>query len=419
MNKLDNSTFVFLAGQDITRGVFDSHCINFLNKLYQNKTCLSNKVIMTFITNKVLSKEDTEIISRKEDYLKQLSHNYGFKLTIYHIKGKTISQIIKSYKVMCDILHNEKNIIIWAHNFYNGLIGTLLVKHFNRAYFHLDLKGVPPEEELYYSHDIWLIRYLKYLILKLAGRLSIANSHSISVVSNRFRQYLIKKYNLSNHKMLVVYPSVYDEKIFHVDVSLREEYRKKFNLKEDDKLIIFSGSMQNWQLPDNIFRLFKEIQKQNKNKLYKFIILTFQIEETVKYCDNYKLSEVLVTSAKERDLTGIYNAADIGIICRKDDLVNNVASPTKIAEYLATANSILLTNSIGDYGYFLQDKDYAIVKHNTEAFVQTKITELNQLKKPSIEELNTIGKLYGSEANIKKYSLLFNEIRLKIDSSST
>ena len=32
--------------------------------------------------------------------------------------------------------------------------------------------------------------------------------------------------------MLVVYPSVYDEKIFHVDVSLREEYRKKFTLKE-------------------------------------------------------------------------------------------------------------------------------------------------------------------------------------------
>jgi len=37
------------------------------------------------------------------------------------------------------------------------------------------------------------------------------------------------------------------------------------------------------------------------------------------------------------------NASDIAITIRKDDIVNNVSSPTKIAEYLYTKNKLILS----------------------------------------------------------------------------
>jgi hypothetical protein len=109
-------------------------------------------------------------------------------------------------------------------------------------------------------------------------------------------------------------------------------------------------------------------------------------------------------------LVGIYNAADIGVICRKNDLVNNVASPTKVAEYLATKNSIVLTNSVGDYSIDLADKPYALIVKNIKEFQQITSNNLDNILPPSDVELKNICNQYSDESNIYKYKQLFESI---------
>lgn len=58
--------------------------------------------------------------------------------------------------------------------------------------------------------------------------------------------------------------------------------------------------------------------------------------------------------------------ADCGIIIRDDTLVNQVASPIKVGEYLAAGLGVIASPFIGDVGRDLADKDFAcLVDENT------------------------------------------------------
>jgi hypothetical protein len=100
------------------------------------------------------------------------------------------------------------------------------------------------------------------------------------------------------------------------------------------------------------------------------------------------------------DLNGVYNAADIGVSTRTDDWASKVSSPVKIPEYLATKNSLVLMESIGDYGTELMHKKYVLVKKDRADLLNTSVEEIHSLEKPDDKDLSDILNNYSIQKNL-------------------
>ena len=95
------------------------------------------------------------------------------------------------------------------------------------------------------------------------------------------------------------------------------------------------------------------------NPRYKFLILSGQkkrFEHLIRH-KNFPAGKIDVISVKPEELESYYELAHYGFILRDDILVNRVANPTKLAEYLQYGIiPVVKLVDIGDYARY--DYDY-------------------------------------------------------------
>jgi hypothetical protein len=377
-----------------------------IEDLYQNKIIDFKNVIMSaYVPEKIDNRIELNI-KQKTAEMEDIARRYCFELCIIYIKGKTFKSLFRALKQIKEKATPFSKKIIFSQNYHSGLIGLRLKQSLNNVYFHTNLRGVPAEEELSYSRSFILRRILNFLVLKWAERKIIPASDSLSVVSEKFKEYLEKKFRTKT-KSIVVYPCTYKSRKFFIDNNLREAYRKKYGIKNHQKVFIYSGSMNKYQLPAKTFQFYANIAKQDPEKNCVFIFLSLNKKAAQRLSKSYLIHNLIIESAQGKDLLGFYNASDIGVIIRKKDLVNHVASPTKIPEYLSTGNSIILTDGIGDYSGELKHKKFALIKKNITDFLKTGINELAELESPDENDLKWIEKNYSKE-KIKVYNKIFS-----------
>ncbi len=132
---------------------------------------------------------------------------------------------------------------------------------------------------------------------------------------------------------------------FSYEPALRNEVRRKLNLKKDATVFIYSGGMHKWQKIDESLMLFKEFNSV-KNNSY-FIILTLNTEEAydkIKSLIPELKQHIIVKSVPHNEVKDYLNAADIAFLLRDNVNLNAVASPTKLAEYMACGLPVISTN---------------------------------------------------------------------------
>ena len=136
----------------------------------------------------------------------------------------------------------------------------------------------------------------------------------------------------------------------------------KFSQEGQDrpfKTIIYSGGLSAWQKIDDIITLMKKISEKNDNIRFRF--LTKDVNSLQKKCEAIGLdaSKWSVKSCKQSEVAGELLSADCGIILRDDILVNQVASPIKIGEYLSAGLGLITSPFIGDVGRDLLKTNFA------------------------------------------------------------
>ncbi|RJP85049.1 MAG: hypothetical protein C4518_16935 [Desulfobacteraceae bacterium] len=399
------TVFIFLAGLNFWEGLFDNVNIKFINNLLAFHLADFSCVLMTIITPDRLSDDKAELLREKEEQIKKLAAEYGIAVEFCHIRGRTITGLLSVLKEIRKKTMLFEKRFVWASNYFNCFLGVLIKQRLPNTRLHFEMMGLVPEEELLYSETRLAFKIINFLTLKGLCRINIRHADSISVVSKRFKQYIVARYGLSP-SLINVIPCFYDDKVFFVDHESRSRFRSKYQISDNQKLILYSGMLQNWQMPDVLFAFFQKIQLQDDQNAFRFMIATFDLEKARSYALKYGIKDLIVDTASGSDLNGIYNAADIGISTRSDDWVSRVSSPVKIPEYLATQNSLILLESIGDYGFDLKNKKYAIVKKNKEDLLNTSFSELRQLEKPNQQDIICILNNYG----VQKYLPVIQKI---------
>lgn len=272
----------------------------------------------------------------KVRYLKTLSYSNSMKIAIDRA-------IVNAY------LRKHSRHIYW---FQTETTGFLCYKP-NKPNFILDVAGLMYEEYKYLTGKDSKERYNRQ-------HAAIEGFTKLSVVSEHMKR-LFRSYREGEEKEIVVIPTMIDTSMFYYDRDLQANARKRLGFHESDVVFIFSGSSFQWHMPEKLVTLALAITAE-RNDVY-FIILSNDKEqyETLLRLRSPYNSRIHVYSSDYSNVSYYLNAADCGVILRENILLNNVAAPTKIGEYLGCGLPIIMTEGIGDFSELLNENGIAKV----------------------------------------------------------
>jgi len=114
---------------------------------------------------------------------------------------------------------------------------------------------------------------------------------------------------------------------------------------KDDVIFAYAGSSAKWQSFDLVEEFLTEMFETNPKA--KALLLTRAdkpLDIQIKFPDRVKIAWV-----KPNQVHGYLNLCDYGILLRNKSITNEVASPTKYAEYLSAGLKVIISKHIGDY----------------------------------------------------------------------
>lgn len=224
----------------------------------------------------------------------------------------------------------QRTNIVYIQSIFNALNALLLIMLLDKKYI-LDVHGAVPEELDMHGKKLKSIIF-NYVEKKVFNKLSIAIT-----VTERMTNHYSNKYSKISCKF--------------IEYAILPSHLKKIEIEEvnSDRIeVIYSGNAQVWQ---NVDLMLKTI-KNNENSKIHYTILTGDLKTFKSKIVEYGINtnNITLNSVRPTELGDYYKNSHYGFILRDDILVNNVACPTKIVEYLNYGIiPIVLSEKIGDF----------------------------------------------------------------------
>ena len=200
---------------------------------------------------------------------------------------------------------------------------------------YVDVHGIVPEEETLYG---------RYEAAQMYGDIeeqTVQKSECLICVTDKIKEHLQNKYGKKFKAKTVIMP-IFDSSLSKYDVDVP----KKKSLVNNKPIVIYAGGIMKWQ---KIELMQESINKCIDNANYMIYCPNpKEFWETWKY---KKYKNLIVGSKSYKDLCkDVYTKAHYGYVLRDDIAVNNVACPTKIADYFKyRIVPIVKSPKIGDF----------------------------------------------------------------------
>jgi hypothetical protein len=279
-----------------------------------------------------------------------------------------------------------------------------IAKHVKNYCLIWDARGDTLSEFREYARHLRLRRrWLAPLEMKIISRrLNIASRRSDAAifVSEELRRLDGRRFPVE--RTLIV-PCLADETLFYFDPHLRETARAALGYGENDIAIIYVGSTAIWQcVPETIALL---VQALRANKSIKVLIVS---PDRDVFEDAFSIDlrdRVRITSGPLHEMNRYLNAADFGVLLRKANPINKVASPVKFAEYSLAGLTVVTTDAVEQVKEIGQKLANTIEANDfMKEYVQCNVKPMNRLD-ISISARAALGRKSYIDKLVEFYSL--------------
>lgn len=217
-----------------------------------------------------------------------------------------------------------------------------------------DYHGVVPYELRYVTGGV--IGYVKSLVANYAEAKLLSDASYVVTVSEQFARYLHRKCP-SIHPRTVVLPMLPSEVFFSrtkqpVDLG-------QLGISADDLVFCYLGQSQPWQMPEETVSLYAKIEKKLRNTY--FLVLTKDVSTFQSYAYHAGIKRYKIITVPHEEVPYYLQVCDYGFVLRNPDIINQVASPTKVLEYLACGVIPIMTEHVGDFPVLLTLEELAKV----------------------------------------------------------
>jgi hypothetical protein len=222
--------------------------------------------------------------------------------------------------------------LIYAHSVLN--LSSFWIRHFLRSSSDkkliLDVHGVVPEEFSYTGDAEAAENFSKVEQECLSKCLALVH------VTSRMQQHLTTKY-----------PGISCEHfVIPTDTALQAPPQEAL-LAAKQPTILYAGGTQKWQLFNETLDLFRRVPAT-----WRKLLLTYDLTTARSKISSRGLA-IECAHKSGPDLAIDFTEAQLGIVLREDSLVNRVACPTKLVDYLKFGIApVVQSQEIGDFAEF-------------------------------------------------------------------
>ncbi|WP_276691380.1 hypothetical protein [Acidaminococcus massiliensis] len=317
--------------------VYESQVLEYL-RAYESKNIFDSIELLLFRHEKNLTK-GKESENRIKQYIKKGHTFWSFPvLSMIQLKFDVLR--LKNY--LQNHYDRADNIAVICRGDLAAYIGTRAFSGYPNSRILYDNRGLAFEESLM-SYPNSIIHKVNRNIKRKALLAAKDFCDSYNFVTTNMREYFIKHYQFDENIPYTIIPTLYQSVV--CDEIKLQQIRQQENYHEDDTVIGYIGSTAAWQSMNTLVSTIAKIgQKMPKAK---FLILTNGgIPEMQKLTNNIK-KRIVIKNIPHNKMNYYLQIIDIGIIVRDNTIINHVAAPTKIAEYLTNGIKILYSGDIG------------------------------------------------------------------------
>ena len=262
--------------------------------------------------------------------------------TSYYINllKRALTELDHNFKITNSISKTKKSDVIMTITT-NQFIKGLIFRPFSKKIFWS--QGIDPEESMMRDKNKFKY-YLKSLIEFIVLRLP---SFKLFVSKAMLDHYKFK-YNF-NDKNYVIMPC-YN---LHYSKPLQRNLNRYKNPS-----FVYAGSLSIWQNIDETLQVYKCLENQIQNST--LTLLTEEIEKANNLLEEHNIKTACVKYVNLRNLNNELLKYKYGFLLRRNNLVNNVATPTKMNSYLACGLIPIFTDAITDYKYQINLQDFSL-----------------------------------------------------------
>lgn len=279
-------------------------------------------------------------------------------------------------------LKESDRVVIFSRMLYGKEISLLKKISKKEIIYIYDARGASMEEHKYQLMKKGLtfskIEGLLKHISEVEGS-AVKNADLVFTVSEHLRDYLCEMYSTPKRKFFV-YPCLSDSTKFFYDEKIREETRSKLGYNKDNHVYIYSGGLENnYHLLDQTLSFLNNVASWDDNARFLFLSKDRLDDNKVKKLYVNLYGKVQVRSVSNEDVYKYLNASDFGILFRDDVIMNNVASPSKFAEYVLCGLPTIISKGVGDFSELCEQEKLGIVVENFNLSVFDKNKLLNNV----------------------------------------
>ena len=226
-----------------------------------------------------------------------------------------------------------------------------------------DVRGLEADEVIYkHARRSWpfrlLIRLAAYWRVTRHEAARLRRADRLLCVSRRFRSWIARHAGRSD---AFVVPSCVAPEQFRPDPEARNSVRRQLGWSEQTPVVVFCGGFARWHRLDAVLSLLSGAQRALPELRVLFLMRAAKNIAELARGAGLGQETFAVKSLPHQEVPNWLTCADAGVILRDNVLFNNVASPIKIPEYLASGLPVICSDGIGDFSELIAEQDVGLV----------------------------------------------------------
>lgn len=237
------------------------------------------------------------------------------------------------------------------------------------------IQGIVPEEALmkgYAMYRYWVHSLLEYITLR--------KSKLIFLCSDAMKKHYEKKYHLNLSKKVFIMPCFNE-------ISISDKaFSDSRKISENN--FVYIGSLSAWQCFEETLQVYKKIESKSKVET-RIYIYTYEQEKAFKLLKKYAIKNYVVDFLPSNQLGNVLGKFKYGFVLRKNHIVNRVATPTKLSNYIAHGIIPIYSECLDSFNKYVKETKGKAIVCNVENLDEgianiysdmTSVLDLDQLK---------------------------------------
>lgn len=251
---------------------------------------------------------------------------------------------------------------IHCRSYVSAQIGLYLKRKLGLK-FIFDMRGFWVDERI--DGKIWNknnpLYYLMYKWYKGKEKTLLKNADSIISLTFAAKKYLTNNFELNSE--ITVIPCAVDLELFKpCNSQIRKIYRKKLNLRDNDYIIVYLGSIGTWYMLEEMLDFYNVVSSIKPEAKFHFLttnnpdLIISKAQER-----NITLDKIIINSAKRNEIPKYLAAADVSIFFIKPYFSKMASSPTKHGELLGCNIPVICNQGIGDLDEIIENSNTGVI----------------------------------------------------------